>query len=132
MAFSFANQYNTERHFDINTEGFEYKSLEELYISDDVVYPVRGLYINKKGLYGDAPLLATDTFYVNLPQHMLDSVVDILNDKRAIHAVNDGTVGFTIYRYVQRRFNKECYNIKWVDIDPRDFMMNPPEGETIG
>ena len=132
MAFSFANLYNTEIHFNINTEGFEYKTLEELYFSEDVVYPVRGLYINKKGLYGDSPLLATDEYYVNLPQHMLDTVLDILEDKRAVHSINEGSVGFSIYQYTQRRYNKTCSNIKWVDIDPRDYMMNEPIEETIG
>lgn len=118
MAFSFSKAFNTEKVFDIDTDGFDYKSLEELFIDEETVYPVRGLYINTKGLYDDAPLIATDEYYVNLPAHMVNSAREILNDRRAIKAINDGVVGFTIYKYHQKRYDKECYNIRWVDVDP--------------
>lgn len=117
---SFAKKFNKQKLFNIDTTEFEYYSLEEMYESDDEVYPVRGLYINKKSMYGPAPLLATDEYYVNLPEHMLDDVMNILEDRLAIADINRGVVGFKIYKYEQKRFNKICYSITWVDINPAE------------
>ena len=115
--FSFAKQYNTERLFDIDTSDYEYRSLEELYTGDEnQVFEVRGIYINTKSNFGDAPVVATDFCYVNFPQHLPDVCKEILNDKSAIKAINDGRVGFTIYKYTQKRFGTECYSVRWVDI----------------
>lgn len=115
MAFSLAEKYNTKKIFDIDTEDFDYKSLEELYVDEDTVYPVCGLYINTKGNFGDEPILATDEYYVNLPHHMADMVKEIIADEDAVYSINAGYVGFTIYKYYQKKYNKECYNIRWVD-----------------
>ena len=125
MAFSFASSFNTKRLFDIDTTDFEYKKLEELWKenSDIVeeeevctkVFPVCGLYLNKKSMYDPQPVVATDECYVNLPANMFDSAVEILSDPRAIRAINDGKVGFQIDKYYQKRYEKYCYSVIWVD-----------------
>ena len=117
--FSFAKQYNTERLFDVDTSEYEYQSLEELYTGDEnQIFQVCGIYINTKSQFGDAPVIATDFCYVNLPQHMLQVCNEILNDPKAIRAINEGRVGFTIYQYEQKRFGTKCYSIRWCDVDP--------------
>ena len=122
FGFSFAGEYNREKLFDIDTEGFEYLNLDDIFDGDESrVFPCNGIYISTKGYYGKHPIVATDNCYVNLPQHMMDMCEDILNDKRAVKAINDGRVGFTIYKYVQKRFGTECYSIRWVDIKPNTF-----------
>ena len=144
MAFSFSKKFNKEKVFKINTEGFEYVSLETLYketgdmISNNIyeecgeypedeyvvvqiegtVFQVRGVYINTKGLYDDAPVLALDSAYVNLPAHLTPICKEILNDSQAVAAINAGKVGFTIYTYEKPAFRKTCYSIKWVDTEP--------------
>lgn len=125
MAFSFANSFNTKRLFDIDTSDFEYKKLEELWNenSDIVaeeevctkVFPVCGLYLNKKSMYDPQPVVATDECYVNLPASMFDSALEILSDPRAIAAINAGKVGFQIDKYYQKRYEKYCYSVIWVD-----------------
>ena len=125
MAFSFASSFNTKRLFDIDTSDFEYKKLEELWNenSDIVgeeevctkVFPVCGLYLNRKTMYDPQPVVATDEYYVNLPANMFDSALEILSDPRAIRAINDGKVGFQIEKYYQKRYQKYCYSVIWVD-----------------
>lgn len=116
---NFADKYNTKKLFDIDTTDFEYTNLEELYNADPLrTYPVRGLYINKKSQFGPCPLLATTDEYVNLPEHMLDTVNDILDDDEAIASINMGVVGFTIYKYHMKKYNKDCYGIEWVNVTP--------------
>lgn len=143
MAFSFSKKFNKEKLFKINTDGFEYVSLEDLYreteqrvilandeivdyvdtkdVADQVqstVFQVRGIYINTKGLYDDAPVLALDSAYVNLPAHLTPICKEILSDPQAVAAINAGRVGFTIYTYEKPTYKKTCYSIKWVDTEP--------------
>lgn len=119
--FSFSKRFNKEKIFNIDTTNFDYVSLEEMYQGDDIVYPVRGIYLNEKSLYDPAPVIATDSYYVNLPSHMYQQCKEILADRIAINEINKGCVGFEIYRYEQKRFNKICYSIRWVDVNPDDF-----------
>lgn len=117
MAFSFAKSFNKERLFDIDTSEFEYCSLEDLYAEvGEGPFEIRGVYINTKGLYDDAPVLAIDDRYVNLPAHLVDACRAMLSDNRCVRAINDGKCGFKIYTYRQKRFNKECYSVEWVDL----------------
>lgn len=120
MAFSFGKRYNVERLFDIDCSEFEYWSLEDLFAEiggdENTEFVIRGVYINTKGLYDDAPVLAIDDRYVNLPAHLTGACRAMLEDKQCVAAINAGKCGFTIYEYQQKRFNKICYGVKWVDI----------------
>lgn len=128
MAFSFASSFNTKRLFNVDTSEYEYKKLEELWeeyslIPDgsdeeicDKIFPVMGVYINDKSMFDPQPTVATDECYVNFPAHMYQAACDILNDPRAISAINQGKVGFRINRYEQKRFQKICYSAEWVDL----------------
>ena len=138
MAFSISKKYNKEKLFKINTDGFEYISLEDLYkeresnvaiedfeepeevkeIVEETIYQVRGIYINTKGLFDDAPVVALDSAYVNLPAHMTQICREILSDPQAIAAINAGRVGFTIYAYEKPQYHKTCYSVRWVDTEP--------------
>ena len=124
--FSFSKKYNTERLFDIDTTNFDYFSLEDKFEADKVdvetgeelhpVYTVRGVYINTKGLYDPAPVIALDDCYINLPAHLTDTCKEMLNDREAIRAINEGHCGIRIYKYYQARYNKDCYSVEWIDI----------------
>ena len=126
MSFSFASSFNTKKLFNVDTSDYEYKKLEELWnenseiIEDDEVcnkvFPVLGLYLNKKSKFEPQPVVATDECYVNLPASMFDSAIDILSDPRAIQAINSGKVGFQIEKYFQKRYQKDCYSIHWIDM----------------
>ena len=123
--FSFSSKFNNERLFNIETEGFEYKSLEELFENDvdpgtgeplNTVYTVCGIYINKKSLYDPAPVIATEDFYINLPAHLLDVCKEMINDKRAVAEINARHAGIRIYKYHQPRYDRDCYSVEWVDL----------------
>lgn len=119
MAFSFSKKYNVQKLFDIDTSDFEYCSLEELFNEmggdETNVFVIRGVYINTKGNFDDAPVLAIDDRYVNLPAHLTGACRAMLEDVSCIKAINEGKCGFSIYQYHQKRFNKDCYGVKWED-----------------
>lgn len=126
MAYSFASSFNQKKLFDVDTSEYDYKKLEELFEENkidnpelgevcDRVFPVCGVYINSKSMFDPQPTVATDECYVNFPAHMYQAACNILNDPRAITAINSGKVGFRIEKYYQKRFEKFCYTAIWVD-----------------
>lgn len=113
--FNFAS-FNKERLFTIDTGDFDYVNLEDLVKRDGegVVYKVRGVYVGTKSLYDpEAPMLATESEYVNLPVHQLPEIKAMLADRRAIDAINNGECGFVIESFYQKRFKKTCYAARW-------------------
>ena len=118
---SFSKRFNTEKLFNIDTTDFDYHSLEELTEQpgdepEDRVYVVRGIYINKKSLYDPSPVIALDDCYVNFPAHLLDVCQEMVSDRAVVDAINEGHCGFRVTKYHQKRFNKDCYSVEWVDL----------------
>lgn len=101
-------------------EDFEYRKLEELFNENgkDRKYRVRGLYINTKSQFGDSPVAITDNEYVNLPKHLLNSVKEIIERDDLVDDINNLKVGFEIYQYMQPKYNRICYSIRWVELEP--------------
>jgi hypothetical protein len=121
--FSFSKKFNSEKLFNIETEDFEYMSLEDLAKAtasseEPPVFVVRGVYINRKSLYDPAPVVALDDTYVNLPSHLLPACEEMIHDRLAVQAINEGRCGFRIEKYHQKRYDKDCYSVEWVDILP--------------
>lgn len=117
---SIASKYNKGAGFNFKVpEDFTYDSPEELYTKngEKQVYNVKAIYINHKSQYGDAPVIVTDSCMVNAPQHLNETVNEMLQDSEVIEAVNNGLLGFTIYPYSTTKAKGTYYSIKWVDIE---------------
>ena len=112
---SFAARHSKGSIFQCNTEGFDYYKLVDLYDSKkpDKVFPIQGIYINKKSKYGDAPVAICETCFVNLPAHMLEECQAILKSDEDIQDIKAGLVGFVIEPYESE--GNTCYGIRWVD-----------------
>lgn len=106
--------------FEVDITGFTFVALEQLYARypHDTVFPVDGLYINKKSSFGDHPvaIICKDSMLVDLPGHMTEDVKAILQDQEIVEAIKAGKVGFTIQQYEQKKYKKLCYGIHWEDI----------------
>lgn len=118
MAWS-ASKYNKEQKFNFRTpDDFKFTTLDELFTNygGERIYPVKALYINTKSVYGNHPVVVTDSALVDVPKHLLDTVKEMIDDDEAVNAINNGKVGFTIYTYIDKKYHKTCYSIKWVDM----------------
>lgn len=108
----------------------EYTNLKDLFSKNgkDTVYKVLGLYINdsKFGEQGSAVL---DDVQVNLPKHLTPVIKEIRGNEKLVEDINDGLVGFEIYQYIPRNYDKKAYSIRWVDIEKDDF--KEVDGEQI-
>lgn len=115
---SFAKLHNTpSASFNFATpDSFEYRKPSELVAANgtDKVYKVNALYINKKGQFGDEPVIITDECIVNAPSHLSDAVKGILLDDNSVKMINDGKVGFKLYQY-ENKFGTQ-YSVSWVDL----------------
>lgn len=95
-----------------------FKSLKELYNGEkgENKYIVRGLYINTKGKFGEAPVAISEDFSINLPSYLCDTVREMLLDKELVEAINAGKFGLEVYEYTPKDYNKTCYSVNWVDL----------------
>ena len=115
---SFAKRFNTAK------TRFEYQAPEntpffkpaELVEKNGIekVYTLKACYVNKKGLYGNEPVLITDTHLINAPTHFAETVENVLKDANAVKLINAGKVGFKFYEY-ENRYGKQ-HGIQWVDL----------------
>ena len=117
-----ANKFNSSVNiFTFQTPKTQtFRKLADLYKENnkEQVYRVRAFYINTKSKYGDSPVLVTDRFSVNLPNHMLNTVKEMINDVELTNAVNNCEVGFTIYEYQPKNYKGKAYSVKFLDIEP--------------
>ena len=115
------SKFNKERLFNINTTGFDYINLEDLYRKnkEGKQYKVYGLYIGTKSEFApETPIVALENCYVNLPVHQLAEVQAMLSDRSAIQGIRNGECGFTIQRYYQQKYKKDCYKAVWCNYEP--------------
>jgi len=116
---SFASKFNKGKKFEIDVTGFHgYYNLKTLYtkVGGEHVYPVRAIFINTKGKYGEHPQVATDSYFISLPSHLTATCKDILADDESVETINRGLVGLKVYEYTTPNANKPCYSIEWVDL----------------
>ena len=114
MGFSKFNRGN--KFNPINTEGYEYRKLEELYkeYGKDVQYPIRALYVNKTK-FGESAVATTDGYFINLPSHVVNDVKEIIADEDLVNRINEGLVSIEIYEYFSHKYNDVFYGIRWVE-----------------
>lgn len=116
--FSFAKNFNKERLFPIETAGFEYISLAELYAKHgaEQVYILRAMYRNDMGLFEPSPTFVIDGYFVNIPSHMMQTYEAVMKSPEAIAAINEEKVGFKIREYTAVKYSKLCYSVEFVDL----------------
>ena len=118
---SFANRHKKGGvQWGIDTEGFEYFKLEDLYEMNgaDHEYQLCGVFVNRnkseKDLkeYGPSVVGILEDRLVNLPGHMLAEVEEILKTEEDIEDIKAGNAWFKISTYESHK--KTCYGIDWV------------------
>lgn len=83
-----------------NRAGQEYKTLEGLFLENaDFKHPIRSMYINTKSKFGDAPVVISDGYNINLPKHMTATVYEMLQDPECMALIRAGKVVLSIYEY---------------------------------
>ena len=117
---SFANKYNKGNIiFDIDIADFSFMKLSDIYTSyGKNVIKVDGLYINKKSMYDPHPVAINveEKMLIDLPEHMTETVKEILKDGESISLIKRGCVGLRATKYTDKKYKKTCYSAEWVDL----------------
>ena len=115
---SFAKKFNTAKAqftFEPNENTPFFKPSELVALNGiDMVYPLKGCYLNKKGLYGNEPVLITETHFINAPSHLAETIANVLKDENAVKLVNLNKVGFKFYEY-ENKYGTQL-GIEWIDL----------------
>lgn len=106
--------------------GAPYVKLADLYKQNgpDKIYELCGFYVNSRGQYGPQAVAFTHGVYINLPDHMLQDVQEIMNTPEVVSQINDGKAGFTIYEYESKR-GRKGYSVTFCDLASLD--INPED-----
>lgn len=100
-----------------NRAGQEYKTLEGLFNSDpDLIHVIRSIYINTKSKFGDAPVVVSDGYNINLPKHMTATVQEMLQDSEAMALIRAGKVGIKIYAYESEEYGDTFFGATFTEI----------------
>ena len=81
---------------------------------------VRSMYLNNKGKYGAHGVLVCDTpaILIDCPNHMTETIKDIMNDDDAVAQINAGKLAVKAYKYDTK--NAACgfaYGLEFIDVD---------------
>lgn len=116
----FADRFNRGNIiFDIDIKDFSFMNgYDFMKASKGNVIKIDGLYINKKGRFGDHPvaIIKNSKALLDLPSHMTDTAVEILHDSEAIEAIKNGAVGLKAHEYTDPKFHKQCVGYEWCDL----------------
>ena len=112
---NYFGKYNKKRLFNHELpEDAEYFKIEELVKKGIEEVIVRGFYTNTKSFFGDSAVLMTDDYYINLPQHFVETVKGIEEDQQAVALINQGKVKAEFYSYETKKYGT-CYSLNLVD-----------------
>lgn len=84
------------------------------------IYRVNGLFgiQGKYGLRYFASLEHNgDLFNFDLPTNQNETCKAICSDKDLVDAINGGFCGLIITTYFSKKFNRECVNVEWVNLE---------------
>lgn len=104
--------------WNINTEGFSYKKIQDL--DQNQKYVVKGCFINRNKTekelkeYGASVVLILENCLLSVPKHYETAVQSILDDPDKIAAVKAGKCIIGDF-YTYESHGKNCYAFKWID-----------------
>lgn len=114
---SVLDKYNKGNRFDFEApEDFEFVKPKELYEDENEnnKRPLKALFINNKSKFGDSAVAVTTSELVNLPNHMVEDVKEMMQDDEVIDLVNNDKVMIEIYTF-NNKYGK-CYGVKFEEI----------------
>lgn len=98
----------------------EYKRLADLYEEGTQQILVHGFFINNKGKFGDSAVAMAEGYNINLPNHLRDTVKEMIQDPDIVELANEGRLGIEIYSYNSKKWGKN-YSANFVELSDLPF-----------
>lgn len=116
-------KYNKKRAFTVNTEGYVFRKLSEVYAENpEAIYIVAGAFINPKGKFGASPFLAVkdpatgEGFFLNLPSGSLSIIEELMTDAETVEQINAGKAGVKVVPYHSEKYDSDSFIPEFVDL----------------
>ena len=123
MNFTQFNNNNFEKiEWNVNTEGFSFRKLSDLYNQGARKIQVFGFFFIKSENFGLQPIAITRDCLLNLPTHKKGIISDMLKNADCVNAIKNGECSLKLREY-KSKYNKVCYDF--------DFINTPTLAETI-
>ena len=118
--FSRLNKFGNRFDIDLSEAPFYKLSAIHALRGSDEVLPLIACYINGKSRFGAHPIAVTSIedgslVQVDLPQHLTDTVKEMIADDELFEGIKNGECGFTVREYESN--GRTCYTVSFVDIE---------------
>ena len=110
----FGELNKTAYQWKVDGKDFPFKKLSE-YDEGDIL-TARGFFINSKGKYKPHPVVILDDVKVDLPEHLTDTVITILEDVDMCEAVDNGKCMLEVYKY-DSKLKPGCSSVRFLDAE---------------
>lgn len=115
----FNERFNKRNLFAFDGSSLPYEKLATL-VSDGIfaegeVIPVKGMFTHNKSKYGKTGVIVTDNYNIDVPDHLISMIDEVLSDASLIEAVNAGKCGFAIRSYDDNKGIKR-YSGSFIDV----------------
>lgn len=80
---------------------------------------VKSMYINNKGKFGAHGVIVTETpaLLIDCPNHMTDTIRDIMNDAEAVEQINADKLAVRAYKYeTKNAASGFAYGLEFIDL----------------
>ena len=95
-----------------------FKKVNEITLNE--VYRVNGVF-SVNGKFGIRYFVSlekdNDFFNFDLPTGQNENAKSICSDADSVNAINNGECGIKINTYYSKKYNRECVNVEWVNIE---------------
>lgn len=71
------------------------------------LFPVKALYINPHGRYGEYACVVTENFVINLPHHMTEKIRRMIESKNVLKKIYDGRFYVFVKTYRSPNFGEQ-------------------------
>lgn len=115
MNFTKFNNNNFEKiEWNVNTQGFTFKKLSDLYSQGAKTIQVFGFFFIKSENFGLQPIAITKNCLVNLPTYKKDIISDMLKNADCVNAIKNGECSLKLREY-KSKYNKVCYDFDFIN-----------------
>lgn len=115
MDFTKCNKNNFEKiEWNVNTSGFTFKKLSDLYSQGTRIIQVFGFFFIKSENFGLQPIAITKDCLVNLPTYKKDIISDMLKNADCVNAIKNGECSLKLREY-KSKYNKTCYDFDFIN-----------------
>lgn len=99
----FNERFNKRNLFSFDGSSLPYAKLAELVehniIGEGEVITVHGMFTHSKSKFGKTGVIVTDDYNIDVPDHLISMIEEVISDASLIEAVNDGHCGFAVRSY---------------------------------